>query len=529
MAGNECFIGVDVGTAGVRAGVFNKTGNMLASAAAELKIFKPRDDFVEQSSDDIWSNACRVIKQAVAQAGIAAADVAGIGFDATCSLVALDRDDAPVTVSPSGNPEQNIIMWMDHRALAEAEEINGTNDEVLAYVGGKISPEMEIPKLLWLKRNLRASYDKTAKFFDLADYMVYRAGGRDIRSVCTKVCKWTYLAHEKRWSEALFRQLNLEDLSAGGRIGGEIRDLGAAAGKLCPPAADEMGLATNTVVAVGIIDAHAGGVGIIGAEPEHTLALIGGTSSCHMAVSKEPLFVKGVWGPYYGAMLPGYWLNEGGQSATGALLEHIVQDSEIYRQFEKELKADKRTVYELLNEEVEKIRAQDPYPTRDYHVLGYFHGNRSPRANPNLKGLISGLSLNRSKRELAKKYLATIQAIAYGTRHIIKTLNAGGHRINRIHMCGGGTKNPLWLAEHADICDCEIVLPKEPEAVLLGSAILAAAGSGVFNGIFEAIKAMTGTAEVYQPLAEHREFHNRKYKVFLEMHNDQVKYGQMLE
>ena len=148
---NEYVIGVDVGTGSVRAGIFDLRGQMLAHAAKDLTIWKPQEHFVEQSSEDIWQAACFCVRAAVQQAGITPNAVIGISYDATCSLVALDAEDQPITISPTGNAGQNIIVWMDHRAVKQAERINATKHRMLKFVGGKISPEMEPPKLLWLK------------------------------------------------------------------------------------------------------------------------------------------------------------------------------------------------------------------------------------------------------------------------------------------------------------------------------------------------------------------------------------------
>jgi D-ribulokinase len=112
-------------------------------------------------------------------------------------------------VSPSGDANRNVIVWMDHRAAGEADEINAGRHDVLRYVGGVISPEMETPKLLWLKRNLPQSFAAAAHFFDLADYLTWRATGSLARSMCTVTCKWTYLAHEQRWDAAYFRAIGL--------------------------------------------------------------------------------------------------------------------------------------------------------------------------------------------------------------------------------------------------------------------------------------------------------------------------------
>lgn len=518
------YIGVDVGSGSVRAGVFTAQGKRLGLAVRPIQQFRPKADFVEQSSDDIWERTCEVVREAVEQSGLEPGSIRAIGFDATCSLVALDKKGGPASVSPSGRNEQNIIMWMDHRAIVEADLINATHDDVLNYVGGKISPEMEMPKILWLKRNLPEQYNAIGLFLDLADFMVWRACGKVARSVCTVVCKWTYLAHENRWSESFFKVVGLEDLPSSGKIAGPIQDLGTAAGTLTRQAAEELGLLPSTMVATGIIDAHAGGVAIIGAEPEKTLAIIGGTSSCHMAVSRRPIFVDGVWGPYWGAMLPGYWLAEGGQSAAGSLIDHTIANTAVYPKLVEQARTEKRTIYEILNECIIRMEAEEGYLTRNLHLLGYHHGNRSPRAAPYLRGMVCGLALNDDVEDAARLYLAAIQSVAYGTRHIIEALNSTGYAINRIHMCGGGTKNPLWLREHADICGCDIVLPEESEAVILGAAMLAASASGDFDSLDDVIKKMPAEGRRIAPRRETAEFHVAKYGVFKEMYKDQMKY-----
>lgn len=138
---------------------------------------------------------------------------------------------------------------------------------MLQYVGGKISPEMETPKILWLKENRPHIYQQARHFFDLADYLTWRSTGDLARSVCTVTCKWTYLAHEQCWDAGYFRQIGLEELADEDfvRIGQRIVDPGTPCGDgLCAAAAEEMGLPIGTPVAVGMIDAHAGGIGTVG-------------------------------------------------------------------------------------------------------------------------------------------------------------------------------------------------------------------------------------------------------------------------
>ncbi len=525
-------IGVDVGTGSARAGVFSVANGVRKGLATHpIKLWRPQPELVEQSSEDIWSAVGIAVRGALAQAKVAPESIVGIGFDATCSLVVLGEGDVPLTVSPSGSAEQNIIVWMDHRALAETDAINAGSHDVLKYVGGAISPEMEPPKLQWLKKNLPETWAKATKFLDLADFLTYKASGQDVRSLCTNVCKWTYLGHEGRWDTAFLETLGLNDPRI---TSNPIRPLGERIGPLTEDAAAHFGLTTQCFVAVGIIDAHAGGLGLLGAaDLEKSIALIGGTSNCHMAASKEPIFVPGVWGPYFGAMVPGYWLTEGGQSAAGALIDFVIEDSSAFRNLAAQAESEETTVYALLNQEAQKLSdteglADVAYLTRNLHVLDFHLGNRSPFADPHARGVVEGLSLDKSLVQDIRLYVATVQALAYGTRAIIEAANAQGFTISQIVATGGGTKNPLWLQQHADACGIPITLGKESESVLLGSAILAAHASGDYASVTEAMKAMGRAGETIMPNPTTRTFHDAKYAIWRDLYDAQKRHRDVM-
>ena len=547
----DCYIGVDVGTGSARAGVFTLEGGMLGSSARPIQTWRPQADFVEQSSEDIWQACVTCVREAVKASAIAPSQVKGIGFDATCSLVVLDADGQPLTVSPTGAHAQNVVVWMDHRATAEAQEINGHGHEVLKYIGGTMSPEMETPKLLWLKRHMPDTWRRMGRALDLPDFLTYRATACDVRSLCSAVCKWTYLGHEGSddtasvgaWDRSYFAAVGLEDLLENGarKIGHCMRPLGEPVGTgLTEEVAAALGLPPGTPVSTSVIDAHAGGIGVLGAGARdeglwaRRVALIGGTSSCHMAVSPAPAFIPGVWGPYFSAMVPGLWLNEGGQSATGALLDHVIDTHAAAATLRSKAEAQGQTVYAVLNAAVEELAARASLAhaallTAHLHVLPYFHGNRSPRADPLLTGVVVGLRMRSSVEELALLYLATIQAIALGTRHIIETMNDKSYKIDTIMACGGGTKNPVWMQEHANATSCTVVLPQEPEAVLLGGAILGAVAGKAYGSVPEGMAAMSKAGVCVAPEASLRDFYARKYAVFLEMYNDHQKYKRLMQ
>ncbi|MEM6160713.1 FGGY-family carbohydrate kinase [Erwinia sp. P6884] len=538
------YLGVDVGTGSARAGIFDSKGRMMGQASREIALFRPQADFVEQSSDDIWQAVCQSVRDAVNQSNINPVQIKGIGFDATCSLVVLDKEGKPLTVSPSGRSEQNIIVWMDHRAIGQAERINATRHPVLDYVGGVISPEMQTPKLLWLKQHMPNSWQNIGHLFDLPDFLTWRATQDATRSLCSLVCKWTYMGHENRWDESYFRLIGLEDLLEhdAAKIGSEVKTMGEPLGHgLTQRAAAEMGLMPGTAVSVSVIDAHAGSLGTLGASGasgEHAdfdrrIALIGGTSTGHMAISRAPRFIKGVWGPYFSAVLPDFWLNEGGQSATGALIDHMIQSHPCYAQLREQGKSLGKTIYEVLNDLLRKMAGEPEkiaFLTQDIHMLPYFHGNRSPRANPNLTGILTGLKLSRTPEDMALHYLATVQAIALGTRHIIETMNQSGYSIDTIMASGGGTKNPVFVQEHANATGCAMLLPEESEAMLLGSAMMGTVAAGLYGTLPEAMNAMSRAGKTVTPQTnEIKRYYDRKYRVFREMYHDHMKYRQMMQ
>lgn len=538
------YIGVDVGTGSARAGIFDITGRMMGQASREITLYRPQADFVEQSSDNIWQAVCQAVRDAISQTNINPVQIKGLGFDATCSLVVLDKEGKPLTVSPSGRSEQNIIVWMDHRAIVQAERINALQHPVLDYVGGVISPEMQTPKLLWLKQHMPGSWQNVGHLFDLPDFLTWRATGDETRSVCSLVCKWTWLAHQDGWDASYFRQIGLEDLLEhdAARIGSEVKGMGQPLGRgLTQRAASELGLQPGTAVSASIIDAHAGSLGTLGAagpsgelaDFDRRVALIGGTSTGHMAISREPRFIKGVWGPYYSAVLPDFWLNEGGQSATGALIDHVIQSHPCYQSLREQGKTQGKTIYEVLNDLLRKMAGeadQIAFLTRDIHMLPYFHGNRSPRANPHLTGTLTGLKLSRTPEDMALHYLATIQAIALGTRHIIETMNQTGYSIDTIMASGGGTKNPVFVQEHANASGCTMLLAEESEAMLLGGAMMGTVAAGVYETLPEAMNAMSRIGKTVTPQTnEIKRYYDRKYRVFREMYHDDMKYRQMMQ
>lgn len=526
MAG--LFVGVDVGTASARAGVFDAEGALLGSARQPIRLWHGEGTVVEQSSQDIWEAVARAVRAALAAAGATGDDVRGLGFDATCSLVVVEADGTPLPVGTSQDPARNVIVWMDHRAVAQSDRITAGGHEVLRYVGGAISPEMETPKLLWLKENRPEIFARAGHFFDLADYLSWRATGSAARSVCTTTCKWTYLAHEGRWDPDYFRSVGLEAFVEEGfkRIGVDVVDIATPlADGLTVRSAEALGLRAGTPVGASLIDAHAGALGTLGArradgragDPLSELSLIMGTSACVMALTRDPVFVPGVWGPYNRALLPGTWLLEGGQSAYGAALDHLIALHPAFAELQSVAAGEGVPILDCLEGRAVRLAgslAQAARLARDIHVVPHFLGNRSPQADPHATAVLSGLRLETSLDSLARLFVAGLCGLCYGTRAIVEANRAQGIDLDTIVVSGGASRSPLLRRILADATGLKVALPMTREPVLLGSAMLGAVASGTYADLTSAAFHMCRTGEEIAPDPALAKFHQMKSNAY---------------
>jgi FGGY-family pentulose kinase len=584
---DNVLIAVDVGTSSVRAAAFY--GNGARASATQVRPIRTRNArpaHFEQSTADIWRAVVDAIRAASQPDLRLTADqprvvVRALGFAATCSLVAVQTDTGkPLSVVehvPGNNPEEkedfdhhdvfDTVLWLDHRSIEETDRINSRHQTtavaaVRRHFGNKLSPENEPGKLAHLKAHMSSEAWASASFFDLADWLAFRCLGADIaRSSCTTACKWGWgagVGDTAGWSAAFWSDIGLGDLNDHQfrRIGSTVRPPGCRLGTLCPERAAELNIDPSAVVASPMIDAHCGALGMLNPAPcallqqyapsiHNRLAMICGTSTCHIALGPQgvpPIFVPGVWGPFRDAVLAGHYVTEGGQSTSGVLVDHIIDSHRAAPALRKQAEQKRLSLYTLLAEmtggtgEVPDLAD----PACDLHIFPDFHGNRSPRADPTLRGGIVGLTLATSQeeaeRELAVLFRSCIQALAYGTRHIIEEMNRAGHSLRCVIACGGLCKSDLFLRELADACGMPVFCPAEPDSVLLGGAILAAtaassaAESADGDSLATCMSRMSRLDEerVFLPRNERRHFHDRKYAVFQAMYDDQIKYKEMM-
>ena len=306
----------------------------------------------------------------------------------------------------------------------------------------------------------------------------------------------------------------------------------------------------------GVIDAYAGWIGTVGAKVAlckqelgsqdgqndvhqafGRLAAVAGTSTCLLAMSPEPVFVDGVWGPYRDVLMHGYWMAEGGQSATGELLKHVLETHPAYQETLSISQSQSQNIYDYLNQHLHNLQVKASAPSisylgRHFFFYGDLFGNRSPVADPNMTGSVIGLSSDKSMDGLALYYYATLEFIALQTRQIIDTMNQAGHQITSIFMSGSQCQNELLMRLMATICDKPVVIPKYVHAAVVhGAAMLGAkAASADANGqtedLWSIMQRMSKVGSCVSPGTDAIETRllQVKYKVFLEQCHQQQAY-----
>ena len=316
-------------------------------------------------------------------------------------------------------------------------------------------------------------------------------------------------------------------------------------------------------IAIGspVIDAYAGWIGTVGAKVDmdaselgtaaanndqsqafSRLAAVAGTSTCHLAMSPDAVFVPGVWGPYRDTIQPGYWMAEGGQSATGELLKYIIETHPAYDQAKSVSQTYNANIYEFLNKRLsEMVEGQEApsisYLARHFFFYGDLWGNRSPIADSSMKGAVVGISADKTIDSLAIWYYGTLEFIALQTKQIVEDMNKAGHTLNSIFMSGSQCQNDILVELIATACDMPVLIPRYVHAAVChGAAMLGAKAASVDDDgktedLWEIMDRMSKPGRKVSPMDSDNEkaLLDVKYTVFLEQLQKQREYRALVD
>jgi ribulokinase len=486
MAGGPYLLGIDFGTGGVRVGIFDAEGTPVVFEDREFGTAYPRPGWAEQDPDEWWRCLVAAVRGAVEGGEVPVEEIAGISVDATSSTV--------LAVDGRGRHLRPAIMWMDVRASDQASRIADTGDEALKYNGyGPVSAEWGLPKALWIRDREPEIFRDARYVCDCADWLVNRLTGEWAFSIDTASSKYYYDRDAGGFPESLYRAVDAEDLLE--KFPSRVLDLGAVVGELRGEVAEELGLKAGTTVVEGGVDAHVGALGLGVVEPGK-MALITGSSHVMIGQTSKPIHDPGFWGAYTDAMVPGQYTVEAGQASTGSIVAWFKNGfAGDAMRTAKERGVD---AYDVLTELAREI----PVGSDGLIVLDYFQGNRSPHTDPLVRGMMWGLSLSHTPGHV---FRAIIEGICYGTENILRTMRSHDFEPRLNVVSGGPAKSGLWMQIHADVSGVPIQFTKVTDGPALGSAMLAAVGSGIYPDIASAARNMVHAAETIEPDPERHE------------------------
>ncbi|MBI3696109.1 MAG: ribulokinase [Acidobacteria bacterium] len=447
------------------------------------------------------------VPEALRKSGVSPADVIGVGIDFTaCTMLPALAGGAPLCTLPqyTANPHSWVKLWKHHAAQPQANRINELGarrgEEFLTIYGGKYSSEWFFSKLLETLEEAPEIYAAAERFLEGADWIVWQMTGRESRNECTAGYKGMWIKGRGFPSRDFFRALDprLENVVAE-KLSSAFLPLGAKAGGLTEAMAARMGLVPGAPVAAGNVDAHAG-VPACGVTEPGRLAMIMGTSICHMLLGRERQIVEGMCGVVEDGIVPGYWGYEAGQSAVG----------DIYAWFFRVFDADPTAV-------TGKAARLQPGES-GLLSLDWWNGNRSILVDADLSGVILGLTLATRPEEI---YRALVESTAFGTRVIIDAFEQKGIPTRDIVACGGlAEKSPLVMQIFADVTGRQIRLPRSLQASGLGAAMHGAVAAGYYKDIAEAAGHMAGLQDrCYQPDPAAHAVYNQLYQEYRTLHD----------
>ena len=540
-------IGLDYGSDSARALVVNaESGEIIATSVKYYPRWKkglycdPKINQWRQHPKDYLEVLEATVCEALSKCNSdVAPNVVGIAFDTTGSTPAFtDETGTPLAMLPefAENPNAMFVLWKDHTAIREAEEINEACRKspinYSKYEGGIYSAEWFWAKAMHV---LRQDPEVAAKAYSIVEYCEWLpavltgvSSAKDIirsRCACGHKAMW-----HKDWGGLPPEQfiVSLDSKLAGfrERLFSDTETADKPVGTLCKQWAERLGLSEKVIVAGGAYDCHMGAVGA-GVTP-HTLVRVIGTSTCDVMVASYDEIgskcIKGICGQVDGSVIPGMIGLEAGQSSFG----------DVYAMFRRVLEFPIRNILggKLSPDEIEEACDQiivaltkeaEKIPVAESTILAtdWINGRRTPDANQLLKGTIAGFSLGTTAPQI---FRALVEATAYGTKAIVDRFESEGVRIDNVIGIGGiALKSPFVMQTMCDVINKPIKVCNTDQACALGAAMFAATASGVYSKVEDAIASMnSGFSKEYKPNPEN-------VRLYAELYEKYVRLGKFTE
>ena len=497
------WLGIDLGTSGIKAVIINETGEVVSMGYAEQNVITPKSGFAEQNPEVWWEACCSAVKMAVSKGNISGMEVRAIGFSGQMQgLVLLDS---------MGNVIRNCIIWMDQRAADEVKVIDEMSCkagiDTLDITANDCLPTFWAPKLLWIKKYEPEIYEKINKILFPKDYLAFRMTGEMAAEVSDGSLSFLMDVPYRRWSTEMFELLGIPKSFVPNRLL-ESTDI---VGELKASVAGEWGLKAGIPVIIGGGDQIANGIGT-GIIREDVMGASIGTSAVVFGCSRKPFIdynKRAIQSLCHG--IPDLWCYLGLSLTAGASLKWM--RDVIFREKKAEFEKQGKEIYDYIT----SIASKAAVGSGGVLFLPYFNGDSAPNNDPNARACFFGLSLNSDMPELCR---SVMEGVAFSLRETIEVCRQTGKNIDTIRVSGGGSKSRLWRQIQADIFDASIATMSVEEGPACGAAIMAAVRSGYFSSVMEGCDAIVRVKDTIEPIRENVEIYDEYFHLYRSLYKD---------
>ena len=507
MAGNRYFIGLDIGTSGTKAVLFNEVGKLVSSAQQEYHFINPNPGWSEIDPEEVWGKISSVIRDCVSQSSIPPEIIVALGLSVL--------GETTIPLDENGNPLYPAIDSQDKREHGYQKYLQWFQDHFggentytrTSFPLGFIAPAL---RLLWFQEHRPDIYKKIAKFATFQDFTLWRLTGTPAIDYSLASRTLLFDTQEKMWIREFLDEMGfpVESLSkpclpthAVGRVTDKI--------------SKELGLHPDLLVIAGAHDQSCSALGIGGIQ--EGIASDGtGSVEAIATLTKTPFTSPSLQKLGFSSechLYPDSYLALGYHLTAGSLVRWYRDQ---LGKFEQEIaRKENLNAYDLITKS-----AQDSPPgSNGLLVLPHWSGagtGHVPMLNPASRGAILGLTLAHKKSDIDR---SIFEGITYETRLIIETFEKTGIPIDSFVVTGGGAKSPFWLQLKADIIGKPMKVPETTEASAMGAAMLAAVGSGVYKNLEDAVEHFCRIGSVYEPDLQIKKLYDRIFPLYRDLYD----------
>lgn len=484
------WIGVDLGTTGVRAVAYDLTGHPYANQQAFYPLLTPREGYAEENPRQVLEATFSVVKKAVEEIRYQGIPLAGIALSTVMhSFIALDAQHEPLT---------NLITWADSRSASIVQKMKKDTaacHQIYRRTGCPLHASYPLAKILWMRQERPQLYQQMRYIGSIKDYLFLHFTGQWRIDHSTASTSGFYKESEMRWDQDILTMLGITTAQLPEIVSTTYH------ASLSNTAANELGLQSGTPVVIGATDGVLVNIGIGAVKPGQLSATIG-TSGALRMLTKTPMVDEKMRTWCYN-LTDDLWV-AGGAINNGGMILRWMRDK-ICHYTKAHLENLDVDGYDLMTMKAAHV----PPGANGLLMLPFFTGERAPYWNSDLRGMFFGLNLNHSRSHMIR---ATMEGICFNLRTVLSVLRSF-HEVEDIRISGSFTKSELWIQILSDILGEKLTLPNVSEGAAFGAAVLGFKADGQIEDIAD-VASWIKAQKIYTPIEEHQAIYDKLYVIY---------------